>query len=84
MNLKKILNLNSYEWWRNHRKVVTYGLFLLAFCIYLNPFIKEIRFKNKCISIAYDRFLEEAPNNEKISRDSSFVLAYQICNHRAQ
>ena len=30
-DLKKKLNLNSYEWWRNHRRFVTLGLFLESF-----------------------------------------------------
>ena len=37
MDLKKALNLNSYEWWRRHRKVVTYGGFLLIFAWYIRP-----------------------------------------------
>ncbi len=27
-----------YEWWKNHRKVVTYG-----------PVVKEAKYKNQCI-----------------------------------
>ena len=42
--LKKVFNLNSYEWWRNHRRVVTFGLFLSIFAFYLgNPFYKEAK-----------------------------------------
>ena len=42
--LKKVLNLNSYKWWKNHRGVVTFGLFLSIFAFYLgNPFHKEAK-----------------------------------------
>ena len=48
--LKEIFNLNSYEWWRRHRKVVTYGGFLILFSLYLSPVIKEAKYKNDCIN----------------------------------
>tara|TARA_Y100001968_G_scaffold333927_1_gene401241 strand:- start:23651 stop:23905 length:255 start_codon:yes stop_codon:yes gene_type:complete len=83
MNLKNRLNLNSYEWWRNHRKIISYGGFLIVFAIYLSPLVKEAKNKNKCISIAHERFMDEALKNDRISRESSFVLAYQVCNHRS-
>ena len=35
INLKKTFNLNSYEWWRNHRRFVTLGLFLAVFAFYV-------------------------------------------------
>tara|TARA_Y100001968_G_C19397598_1_gene739222 strand:- start:1527 stop:1781 length:255 start_codon:yes stop_codon:yes gene_type:complete len=82
MDWKKSLNLNTYQWWRNHRKVVTYGGLLLLFAMFISPLIKEAKNKNKCIAIAHERFMAESPNNDRISRDSYFVLAYQVCNHR--
>ena len=45
---KKKLNLNSYEWWRNHRRVVTFGGFLLLFAWYINPVIQVHRNKITC------------------------------------
>jgi len=53
--LKKVFNLNSYEWWRNHRRVVTFGSFLGLFAWYINPVIKEAAYKNRCIEIAEAR-----------------------------
>ena len=44
---KKRLNLNSYEWWRNHRRVITFGGFLFLFSVYLNPVIEQARQSNK-------------------------------------
>ena len=38
-----------YEWWKNQRKVLTYGAFILFFGFYLYPVIKEATYKNQCI-----------------------------------
>ena len=38
-----------YEWWKNHRKVLTYGTFIILFGFYLSPVIKEAKYKNQCI-----------------------------------
>ncbi len=38
-----------YEWWKNHRKVVTYGAFIVLFGFYLSPIVKEAKYKNQCI-----------------------------------
>ena len=38
-----------YEWWKGHRKVVTYGAFIVLFGFYLSPVVKEAKYKNKCI-----------------------------------
>ena len=35
VDFKKKLNLNSYEWWRNHRRYVILGLFLAIFAPYV-------------------------------------------------
>ncbi len=47
-NWKKRLNLNSYEWWRNHRRIVTFGGFLILFGVYINPVINNARIKRIC------------------------------------
>ena len=38
-----------YEWWKNHRKVVTYGAFIILFGFYLSPVVQEAKYKNQCI-----------------------------------
>ena len=38
-----------YEWWKKHRKVVTYGAFIVLFGFYLFPVVKEAKYKNLCI-----------------------------------
>ena len=62
--LKEIFNLNSYEWWRRHRKVVTYGGFLILFSLYLSPVIKEAKYKNDCINNSKKGLLSVWKNNE--------------------
>ena len=41
-----------YEWWKEHRKVVTYGTFIVLFSFYLSPLIKEAKYKNQCIKFS--------------------------------
>ena len=55
---EKRLNLNTYKWWRRHRKVVTYGGFLLAFSWYLSPLIQEAKNKNLCVKTISSIFLQ--------------------------
>ena len=46
---KKVFNLNTYEWWRNHRRVVTFALLLFAFGSYLKyPYVKYLKIKDIC------------------------------------
>ena len=38
-----------YQWWKNHRKLVTIGLFLSVFAVYLRtPFQRESDVKDTC------------------------------------
>tara|TARA_Y100000816_G_C25971551_1_gene507002 strand:- start:503 stop:760 length:258 start_codon:yes stop_codon:yes gene_type:complete len=39
-----------YEWWENHRKVLTYGIFIFLFGFYISPVIKQAKYKNHCIN----------------------------------
>ena len=49
MDLKKKLNLNSYEWWRNHRRFVTLGIFLALFAGYVRgPSAKDFKVNDIC------------------------------------
>ena len=50
MDLKKLLNLNSYEWWRNHRRFVTLGVFIALAAGYIRaPIAKEFNLKDTCL-----------------------------------
>ena len=89
--LKEIFNLNSYEWWRRHRKVVTYGGFLILFSLYLSPIIKEAKYKNDCINNSKKGLLSVWKNKEAgkdIEQKSGLpveesvkIEAYRNCNH---
>ena len=38
-----------YQWWKNHRRVVTFGLLLSIFAFYIRfPFEKEAKVKDTC------------------------------------
>ena len=41
-----------YQWWKNHRRVVTFCLFLSIFAFYLRtPFDKEAKVKDTCAKL---------------------------------
>ena len=41
-----------YQWWKNHRKVVTFGLFLSIWAFFLRaPFDKELEVKDTCAKL---------------------------------
>ena len=43
---------NFYQWWKNHRRFVTLGLFLSLFAFYLrSPFDKEAKIKDTCAKL---------------------------------
>ena len=52
-----------HEWWKNHRKVITFGGFLILFGFYLSPVIKNAKYKNTCIELsqkgAVNKFKED-------------------------
>ena len=55
IELKKKLNLNSYEWWRNHRRFVTLGLFLAFFAGYVRgPSAKDFKVNDICGRLSAD------------------------------
>ena len=87
---KKVFNLNTYEWWRNHRRVVTFGGFLILFAWYLSPVIQEARYKNKCIKSYSKIYLSKKRNlakriEESIpevnKKDFADSLAYKTCTN---
>ena len=49
MNLKQLLNLNTYQWWRNHRRFVTLAIFLALVAGYIrDPIAKDFNVKDTC------------------------------------
>tara|TARA_B100000575_G_scaffold266964_1_gene244656 strand:- start:277 stop:540 length:264 start_codon:yes stop_codon:yes gene_type:complete len=78
-------------WWSRHRRVVTFGAFLILFAVYLSPLIKEAKYKNDCINNSKRGLLSVMENNEA-EKDieekyglpvEEFVKieAYRNCNH---
>ena len=41
-----------YVWWKNHRRVITFGGFLILLALFISPVIKEAKYKNKCIKLS--------------------------------
>ena len=41
-----------YKWWKNHRRVITFGGFLTLLGLFVSPVIKEANYKNTCIKIS--------------------------------
>tara|TARA_Y100001968_G_scaffold317900_1_gene347463 strand:+ start:409 stop:735 length:327 start_codon:yes stop_codon:yes gene_type:complete len=55
VDLRGKLNLNSYEWWRNHRRFVTLGLFLAFFAGYVRgPIAKNFKVNDICGRLSAD------------------------------
>ena len=54
MKLPNFSNLNNYEWWRNHRKVITYGGFVFLLCLYIRPIVRESYNRNICALVLTD------------------------------
>ena len=82
MNFKRLLNLNSYEWWRNHRRVVTFGGFLLIFSFWLNPIVNEARNKQLCINLVSKDFIngDYEAFESLLKKESAFLVAYMKCS----
>ena len=72
-----------YQWWMNHRIVLTFGLFLFAFYI-RTPFDKELKIKDSCAKLnsSYQITGEEAMkrlNLKEIKNYNNRELANYYC-----
>ena len=46
---KGLFNLNNYEWWRNHRRFITLGIFLGLFAYFIRiPSANEFKVRDTC------------------------------------
>ena len=75
INLKNIFNLNSYEWWRNHRRFVTLGIFLAIFAFYVRtPSANDFKVKDTCgkLNSSYQITGEEAMEKLKLNQLKDF------------
>ena len=93
MDFKKALNLNTYEWWRNHRRIVTFGGFLIIFGWWIDPVIQESRYNNICVRTHAEIILsDELPKKIKSNlqnlapavnkRTYAEAIAHKVCNER--
>ena len=81
----KRLNLNSYEWWRNHRRFVTLGIFLAIFSAYIRtPSANDFKVKDTCgrLNSSYQISGEEALDKLKLKPVENYdnrVMANHFC-----
>ena len=74
-----------YQWWKNHRKVVTFGFFLTIFAFYIRtPFDKELKVRDTCAKLnsSYQITGDEAIkklNLKEIKNYNNRELAYYYC-----
>ena len=79
-------SLNSYEWWRNHRRFVTLGLFLALFAGYIRgPSEKDFKVNDICGRLRADLITgEEAARELKLVKARIEALNEEkadIANH---
>ena len=85
-DLKKKLNLNSYEWWRNHRRFVTLGLFLTIFAAYVRgPSARDFKVNDICGRLNAD-LITGKEASKKLKLGSSKIVGpeedkSEITNH---
>ena len=72
IDLQKRLNLNSYEWWRNHRRFVTLGLFLAIFAGYVRgPSAKDFKVNDICGRLSTDSITGEGCKRIEIRKEKN-------------
>ena len=54
-----------YKWWKGHRRVVTFGGFLILFAWYISPVIQESSNKNRCIQISKKYLLSNVKTSNR-------------------
>ena len=75
-----------YKWWKNHRRLVTFGLFLSIFAFYLrSPFDREAKVKYTCarLNSSYQITVDEAIKNlnlKEIKNYNNRELANYYCD----
>ena len=75
---KKVFNLNTYEWWRNHRRVVTFALLLFAFGAYVRyPSAELLRIKKYCGE--WFSFRDTETYSKKLKLKNSYVAVENYC-----
>ena len=79
------MKIKFYQWWKNHRRVVTFGLFLSIFAFYVRtPIAKEVKVKDTCgkLNSSYQITGDEAMkklNLKEIKNYNNRELANYYC-----
>ena len=47
-----LMTIKFYQWWKNHRKIITFGFYLILIGLYVSPVINEAKYKNICIRLS--------------------------------
>ena len=74
-----------YQWWKNHRRVVTFAFFLSLFAFYIRtPFDREVKLKDTCakLNASYQITGDEAMkrlNLKEIKNYNNRELANYYC-----
>ena len=79
MEFKSLLNLNKYEWWENHRKFATIGVFIVLLGAYIRaPIANDYKVKDTCARFfAREMKYQKAQNSLRIKRDiERYCLVY--------
>ena len=80
-----LMKTKFYQWWKNHRRIVTIGLFLSILAFYLKtPFDKEAKIKDTCgkLNSSYQITGDEAMKNlnlKEIKNYNNRELANYYC-----
>ncbi len=86
LSLKKMFDLNSYQWWRNHRRFVTLAAFLALFAVYVrNPSANDFKVRDTCGKLNSGSLItgDKALKKLKLSKLSNFedrTLAKYYCD----
>ena len=51
-NFLFLMTNKFYKWWGKHRRIITFGGFLLLISLFVSPVIKEAKYKNTCIKLS--------------------------------
>ena len=71
----KFPNLNYYQWWKNHRRIIVFGITLSIFAIYIRkPFDNEAKVKDTCAKLnsSYQITGDEAIEKLKLREIKNF------------
>ena len=71
------MNNKFYQWWKNHRRVLTSGGFLILLGLYVSPVIKEAKYKNTCIRLSEKGALKKCKGDnieETLLKDTGLTI----------